>query len=80
MITSEQCRAARGLLNWTQAELAARSSLSVVSVRAFEKGGSMRGSNLKLIRLVFEAAGVIFIPEDDAGVGVRLASPSTERP
>ncbi|KAB2764105.1 helix-turn-helix transcriptional regulator [Brucella anthropi] len=39
-ITNAQCRAARGLLNWTQAELARRLSISVVSVRAFEKGGS----------------------------------------
>ncbi|KAB2701756.1 hypothetical protein F9K97_11050 [Brucella anthropi] len=33
-MTNAQCRAARGLLNWTQAELARRLSISVVSVRA----------------------------------------------
>ncbi len=75
MITSEQCRAARALLNWTQSELARRVSVSAVSLRAFEKGGEMRESNLKLLKLTFEQAGVIFIPENGGGAGVRLAKP-----
>lgn len=75
MITPEQCRAARGLLDWTQAELAQRVSISAVSLRAFEKGGEMRDSNQKLLRLTFEAAGIQFIPENGGGAGVRLAKP-----
>lgn len=75
MVSPEQCRAARALLNWTQAELAERVSISAVSIRAFEKGGEMRGSNLKLIRMTFEAAGVTFIPENGGGAGVRLSKP-----
>jgi transcriptional regulator with XRE-family HTH domain len=74
-VTPEQCRAARGLLNWTQADLSARVSISAVSIRAFEKGGEMRESNMKLLRLTFEAAGVQFIPENGGGAGVRLAKP-----
>ncbi|MCP8883034.1 helix-turn-helix transcriptional regulator [Devosia sp. XJ19-1] len=73
MLTSEQCRAARALLDWTQAELATRVSISVVSLRAFEKGGEMRDSNQKLVRLTFEAAGIEFIPENGGGAGVRWA-------
>lgn len=75
MIDAEQCRAARALLNWTQADLADRTSLSAVSIRAFEKGGEMRDSNLKLLKMTFEAAGVVFIPENGGGAGVRLAKP-----
>jgi len=78
MITPEQCRAARALLNWTQSELAERVSISAVSIRAFEKGGEMRDSNLKLIRLTFEEAGVTFIPENGGGAGVRLAKPKSD--
>jgi transcriptional regulator with XRE-family HTH domain len=77
MLTADQCRAARGLLNWTQAELSARASISAVSVRAFEKGGEMRESNRKLLRLTFEAGGVVFLDageQKDGGPGVRLAS------
>ena len=75
MVSPEQCRAARALLNWTQAELAERVSISAVSIRAFEKGGEMRDSNLKLIRMTFEAAGITFIPENGGGAGVRLSKP-----
>lgn len=75
MITPEQCRAARALLDWTQKDLSERVSISAVSLRAFEKGGEMRDSNLKLLRLTFEEAGVQFIPENGGGAGVRLAKP-----
>ena len=74
MITPEQCRAARALLNWTQDELAKSVSVSAVSIRAFEKGGEMRESNRKLLQLTLEAAGVEFIPENGGGAGVRLAT------
>ena len=78
MITAEQCRAARALLNWTQADLAQRVSISSVSIRSFEKGGEMRESNRKLIRFALEAAGVQFIPENGGGAGVRLAKRRAE--
>ena len=73
MLTPEQCRAARALLDWTQGQLADHVSVSPVSIRAFEKGGEMRDSNRKLIQMTFEAAGVQFIPENGGGAGVRLA-------
>lgn len=75
MLTPAQCRAARALLNWTQADIADRASISAVSIRAFEKGGEMRDSNRKLLRLTFEAAGVQFIAENGGGAGVRMAKP-----
>lgn len=79
MLTADQCRAARGLLNWTQGDLALRASISAVSVRAFEKGGEMRDSNRKLLQLTFEAAGVQFIAENGGGAGVRLAKPKEQK-
>lgn len=78
MLTPEQCRAARALLNWTQQELATATSISAVSIRAFEKGGDMRDSNRKLLRLSLEAAGVIFIEENGQGPGVRLRKGGAE--
>ncbi|MEN5107210.1 hypothetical protein, partial [Brucella anthropi] len=35
----------------------------------------MRASNLKLLKLIFEEAGVIFIHANEAGDGVRWAKP-----
>jgi DNA-binding XRE family transcriptional regulator len=75
MLKPSQCRAARALLDWTQGELAKRTSISAVSIRAFEKGGEMRESNLRLLKLTFEAANLIFEDEGEVingGVGVRF--------
>jgi transcriptional regulator with XRE-family HTH domain len=72
MLTPSQSRAARGLLDWTQKDLAAATGLSPLSVRAFEKGGRMRPSNLDKLQAVMESAGVIFVDENGEGPGVRL--------
>ncbi len=75
MLSPEQCRAARALLEWTQGDLAEKVSVSAVSIRAFEKGGEMRESNQKLLRMTFEQAGIQFIDENGGGAGARLAKP-----
>ena len=72
MITREQCRAARAILNWTQGDAAKATGLSAVSIRSFEKGGAMRVSNQNLLRLTFEASGLQFIDPNGGGAGVRL--------
>jgi transcriptional regulator with XRE-family HTH domain len=73
MITAAQCRAARGLLSWTQTELASAASVGVVTVRQFEgQSGEPRTATLTVIRQAFEAAGVQFIPENGGGAGVRM--------
>jgi len=78
MLTAAQCRAARALLDWTQADLSRATGLSAVSVRAFEKGGAIRASTARLIEGAFTAAGIEFIPENGGGAGVRLKSRSAE--
>ena len=72
MITAEQCRAARGLLDWSQAELADRALVGIVTVRQLEAGGRPRRATLDVIRRAFESAGVEFIEENGGGPGVRL--------
>jgi transcriptional regulator with XRE-family HTH domain len=73
-ILPKQSRAARGLLNWTLADLADASSLSLSTVKNFEN--SLRdttSANLIAIRRALEDAGVEFIPaRSGKGVGVRL--------
>jgi predicted transcriptional regulator len=73
MITSAQCRAARGLLDWTQQDLADRAGVGIVTVRQVEAGVSdPRRSTLEVIRRALETAGVQFIDENGGGPGVRL--------
>ncbi|MGJ4972353.1 MULTISPECIES: helix-turn-helix transcriptional regulator [unclassified Bradyrhizobium] len=71
-MTPDRSRAARGLLDWSQAELAARSNLSDSTIRDFEKGGRIPSiNNLAAVRRALEAGGVQFIDGDRPGV--RLA-------
>lgn len=79
-ITPAQCRAARGLLNWSQDELAEATNGEVAkrSLVRFEKGGTApQPRTLTAIRTALEAAGVMFLPPDDDGPGVRLRSPQS---
>jgi transcriptional regulator with XRE-family HTH domain len=76
MITPEQCRAARGLVAWSQQELAQKAGVGVVTVHQLEAASSQpRRATLDVIRRAFEAAGVQFINEDGGGPGVRLREP-----
>jgi transcriptional regulator with XRE-family HTH domain len=73
MITAEQCRAARGLLDWSQAELADKAGVGIVTVRQFEAGDhEPRRATLDVIKRAFESAGVEFIDQNGGGPGLRL--------
>jgi len=73
MITPSQCRAARGLLDWTQQELADAAHIGVATVRLFEgQAAESRQATLAVLRRALELAGVEFIEENGGGPGVRL--------
>ena len=73
MLTPQQIRGARAMLGLTQADLAARASLSATALNNIERGASdPRASNLAAIQRALETAGVEFIPENGGGAGVRL--------
>lgn len=76
LLTPEQCRAARGLLDWTQEELACRAGISRGTVREFERLRHLlqRATAAQIVR-AFELAGVELIPAGEAGPGVRLRLP-----
>jgi ribosome-binding protein aMBF1 (putative translation factor) len=73
MMTPAQCRAARGLLDWSQKNLAEAARVGVVTVRQFESASATpRNSTLDAMRRALEAAGIELIPENGSGAGVRL--------
>ena len=76
MIFSEQIRAARALLGWSQHELAQVTQLGIATIRRIEGAdGRVTGAanSLWKIERALEEAGVIFLPEDETvGPGVRL--------
>lgn len=73
MVTAAQCRAARGLLDWTQQDLADASGVGVVTIRQIESGVTEpRRATLQAIQFALQNAGVEFIAENGGGAGVRL--------
>ncbi|WP_046863065.1 helix-turn-helix domain-containing protein [Microvirga massiliensis] len=69
----EQCRAARGLLDWSQERLAAAAGVSRSTIRDFECGRhELHRSTEALLVNAFEMAGVCFLPSGHQGPGVRL--------
>jgi transcriptional regulator with XRE-family HTH domain len=74
MITAAQIRAARGLLKWTQAALASKSGLSIVTLNMIESETVQpRKGSLAAIRQALEEGGVEFIGAGGGGgLGVRF--------
>jgi transcriptional regulator with XRE-family HTH domain len=72
ILTPSLCRAARGMLDWTQNELAERSSVSRSTIRDYEgaRHELHRATAAQLIQAL-EAGGVIFLEIE--GLGVALA-------
>ena len=80
----EQCRAPRGLLDWTQEQLARLAGVSRSAVRDFECGrhALYRATEALLIK-PFEAAGVRLVSDRrELGISLRRsgrAAPNTSR-
>jgi transcriptional regulator with XRE-family HTH domain len=79
MINPSQIRAARGLLDISQRELALRSAVGIATVRRIENSAEeLRVTVQVLLRIqqALEKAGIIFIDQDaHTGPGVRLRQP-----
>ena len=68
-ITTAQIRGARGILNWSQGDLASRTGISATSIGSIENNQTTpRASTLQNIQRAFEDAGIEFMGQD----GVRL--------
>lgn len=78
MITPHQIRAARALLDITQADLAKLAGISPTGLNNIERGASdPKASTLTAIQQALESAGVTFLPAGQAingGAGVRLSA------
>jgi transcriptional regulator with XRE-family HTH domain len=72
-LTSAQCRAARALIEWSQAQLSQSAGIDVQTVADFEKRFRKADETTRRrLRATLEAAGVVFISENGGGGGVRL--------
>jgi transcriptional regulator with XRE-family HTH domain len=72
-MTSEQCRAARALLGWSQQELSEVAKVARKTLADFERGARMPyDRTLRDIQSALEEAGIEFIPENGGGAGIRF--------
>lgn len=72
-LLAAQCRAARALLDWSQADLAEISKVATKTLADFERGHRVPYvRTLADIRKALENAGVVFVEENGEGPGVRL--------
>jgi ribosome-binding protein aMBF1 (putative translation factor) len=78
LLTAAQIRAARGLLDWSQKDLAEATKLSVQTIKRMEGHRGPEASteaNVQAVHRALESAGVIFLEaksNKDGGAGVRL--------
>ena len=79
MLTAAQIRAGRALVDWSGAQLAEASGLSLQTIRRMEGAvGPGRSSveNVEAVRRALEGAGVVFLDADEqvgVGPGVRIS-------
>ncbi len=72
MLTREQVKMARAALGWGIRDLAQKAGIAANTVTRFENGGDALNETLAKIKLAFEDGGLIFIPENGGGDGVRF--------
>lgn len=79
MLTAEQIKAARALIDWSQPQLAEASRLSMPTIRRMEGPlgpGRSTAVNVEAVKRALEGAGVVFLEAGEVkqgGPGVRLA-------
>lgn len=72
-LTGALCRAGRALVQWPREQLADASGVAKKAIRDFETGDANPGQKARAaLKHALEAAGAVFLDEDDMGAGVRL--------
>jgi transcriptional regulator with XRE-family HTH domain len=74
MTEPAQVRAARALIGWSPAQLADAAGVPLSTVDRIESGqpDSIPAEAVAKLRAALESAGVVFIPKNGGGAGVRL--------
>ena len=78
-VSIKQIKAARSLLEWSQADLAEVSGVSEPTIKRLEAQGDQLGGRSETAEKIIHAlqsGGIEFIPENGGGAGVKLKKPS----
>jgi transcriptional regulator with XRE-family HTH domain len=66
---------ARGYLRWSAKELAVKAGVAESTIKRMEQDEGFpvaRGANIEAVYKTLTGAGIVFLPENGGGVGVRL--------
>ena len=77
ILTADQFRMAKAALRLSNPDLSELTGLHRNTLNKVDVGKGST-STLKLLRMTFENAGIIFIAENGGGAGVRLAKPGIQ--
>ena len=81
-LTGPQVRGARGMIGWSQSELASAAGIGLATVQRLEaQDGVLRGMSDTIWKIqdALEKAGIVFIDDDETGgPGLRLAKQTSE--
>jgi transcriptional regulator with XRE-family HTH domain len=75
MITGAQLRMARGYLRWSAKKLAGKAGVAESTIKRMEQDEGFpvaRGANIEAVYRTLADAGIVFVPENGGGVGIRL--------
>jgi hypothetical protein len=73
MITPAQCRSARAMVEMSRDGLSAAARVAARTIADFESGNRQPiPATLAALQAALESAGIIFIPENGDGPGVKL--------
>lgn len=74
MITAQQIRAGRALVEMSQDDLAQAAGVSRPTIKRMESKGPENSSagNVEAVRRALESAGVVFVEPNGLGAGVRM--------
>ncbi|MGX4804845.1 helix-turn-helix domain-containing protein [Bradyrhizobium guangdongense] len=75
-VSIRQIKAARALLNWSQDDLATHSGVSLPTIKRLESSDGSVGGRVETREAIIAAlqkGGIVFIPENGGGAGLRLA-------
>jgi hypothetical protein len=70
---------ARGYLRWSARELADKAGVAESTIKRMEQDDGFpiaRGANIEAVYKTLADAGIIFVPENGGGVGIRLRKPA----
>ena len=79
MFTGAQLRMARGYLRWSAKELAEKAGVAESTIKRMEQDEGFpiaRGANIEAVYKTLTGAGIIFVPENGGGVGIRVRKPA----